>query len=60
MLTIYIISFVPQVFRGENSNSLDSIALGQFVLALENTGLRRYESSVTKPLKQHIFKKKFY
>ena len=30
-----------EVFRSEESNTIDSIALGQFVVALENTGLRR-------------------
>ena len=30
-----------EVFRSEDSNTIDSIALGHFVVALENTGLRR-------------------
>jgi len=30
-----------EVFRSEDENHIDSIALGQFVVALENTGLRR-------------------
>ena len=32
---------LEQVFRSEGENHIDSIALGQFVVALENTGLRR-------------------
>ena len=32
-----------EVFRSEESNTIDSIALGQFVVALENTGLRRWD-----------------
>ena len=39
-----------QVFRGEGTNTIDSIALGQFIVALENTGLRRSGRSV-----QHSF-----
>ena len=31
----------PQVFQSEETNTIDKIALGQFVVALENTGLRR-------------------
>ena len=38
---------VVQVFRSEDENHIDSIALGQFVVALENTGLRRYFISVS-------------
>ena len=35
------IIYNPQVFQSEETNTIDKIALGQFVVALENTGLRR-------------------
>ena len=31
-----------EVFQSEESNKIDKIALAQFVAALENTGLRRW------------------
>ena len=37
----FIIIYDPQVFQSEETNTIDKIALGQFVVALENTGLRR-------------------
>ena len=35
-----------KVFRSEDSDEIDSIALGRFVTALENTGLRRFKTLV--------------
>ena len=35
------IIYNSQVFQSEETNTIDKIALGQFVVALENTGLRR-------------------
>ena len=35
-----------EVFQSEESNKIDKIALAQFVAALENTGLRRWQKNV--------------
>lgn len=39
-----------EVFRSEDSNTIDSIALGQFVVALENSGLRRSDPRLAEML----------
>merc|ERR1712013_528979 len=48
-----------EVFRSEDENHIDSIALGQFVVALENTGLRRQHTFYHQLVKQYIFFKIF-
>ena len=40
----FLLNVFCQVFRSEDENHIDSIALSQFVIALENTGLRRWDS----------------
>ena len=41
-----------KVFQSEETNKIDKIALGQFVVALENTGLRRSDPRLAEMLKK--------
>jgi len=47
-----------EVFKSEDAHEIDSIALGQFVVALENTGLRRSDPRLAEMLaKVNIYAK---